>query len=366
MDCLRELNDGSASSSASSSSWSGGRAPNAGAAAYPLPWLLLDLHQLLREATPAQAERNARQQEQLYNDVQKAAEDKRQGRKMAARLFGAIGGRGRGGNCGELADLLCSNEGMLELFAVSIDHMDGHAAEGVMGAVWEQFGRRARTLQSLQSSLGSGSSQQQDTAATPPPPPPAAVAAAEKAAQALRACKRLTFTQLQFDYNWSVHGADIAASLQGASVLGHSLAAGTRRLAAALLEHYATAGVHIWMVWNQWDFIPDAQIWIHDIAWVAGARCSCHQHQRGGGAWSRGGQWSERTPALLPYLPPSQSQNTPNWPTPLPSHCRMLLVRGPGSAGRHRGPTAAASFLPARQHGGNPAGPASSCWHGPA
>ena len=266
MDCLRELNDGSASSSASSSSWSGGRAPNAGAAAYPLPWLLLDLHQLLREATPAQAERNARQQEQLYNDVQKAAEDKRQGRKMAARLFGAIGGRGRGGNCGELADLLCSNEGMLELFAVSIDHMDGHAAEGVMGAVWEQFGRRARTLQSLQSSLGSGSSQQQDTAATPPPPPPAAVAAAEKAAQALRACKRLTFTQLQFDYNWSVHGADIAASLQGASVLGHSLAAGTRRLAAALLEHYATAGVHIWMVWNQWDFIPDAQIWIHDIA----------------------------------------------------------------------------------------------------
>ena len=127
VDCLRELSGEPA----------GGSGGGGGSSAYPLPWLLLDLHRLLREAAPAQPETKAHQQAQLYTDLQTAAEDRRQGIGMAARLFTSLarsGGRS-GRSCGQLADLLCRNENMLELFIDSREYIDVYAEEAVSGAV---------------------------------------------------------------------------------------------------------------------------------------------------------------------------------------------------------------------------------------
>jgi hypothetical protein len=272
MDCLRELAAPSRSASSSASCSSSGSSPPA-AAAYPLPWLLLDLHQLVREAAPASAERDP-QEQQLYMEVQLAAEDRWQGCRTAGHLFAAIGRSGCGGGVGELASLLCSNESMLELCAESTNHMGSYEVESFMGAVWELFGRRARTMQCLRRrSCGAGSSTgssggslqgQQDIAAATALP-----RAIEKAVHALWACTRLTFFPQQPGL-WGHHSGNIAAVLQAAVAVPTSPATTTQSKAGELLQHYAAVGVSFWTRQKQSHIFDNPDTWIHDIAGVAG------------------------------------------------------------------------------------------------
>lgn len=141
----------------------GGSDPSADTTgAYPLPWLLLDLEQLLPPGCSL-ARNLQRDNAQLCRELDAAGTDPQVASHLAARLLAAIAADA--GSRRKLAELLCRNDAMLELCLEALQrggasghpHLAQAVAADINTAAWQVFGSAAGSLQATQQCIGSAS-----------------------------------------------------------------------------------------------------------------------------------------------------------------------------------------------------------------
>lgn len=191
---------------------------------YPVPWLLLDLRQLL-PASSRQASKLPAEEARLCRELDAAAGDPARAQRMAATLLAKI--LRDNSSARELVELASKNSSLWHLCLDSVTRSDRVLLADV---AWEQAGRRATVLQAAQRMAGRGAAERQHDVAD----------AAAEALQALQIAMQALVCETELQLDAVMRHSELAATvLVGAVAAAGSLPAGSKGVLSDLLSWWA-------------------------------------------------------------------------------------------------------------------------------